>query len=42
MKNKLKQKEFKIWGLLAIVITIVWLIVVWMLFDGQKNNEEVF
>ncbi len=41
MKN-IRGKVFRLWLLVTIILTIVWMIVVWTIYDSQCSNEESF
>ena len=42
MKINIRKREFQIWGILAIAIIVVWLIVVSMLVNSKNNNKVAF
>ena len=42
MKISIREKEYTIWAVLAIIIVIVWAIVIWMLIESYSNNEKAF
>lgn len=41
MKN-IRGNIFRLWLLVTIILTIVWMIVVWTIYDSQCSNEESF
>lgn len=42
MKINMKKREFRVWGILSIVVMIVWLIIVAMIHKTHSNNKKSF
>ena len=42
MKIDMKKKEFQIWMILSILVTIVWISIVLVIFDNRNTNEKSF
>lgn len=42
MKINIREKEFKIWLVVSILIVIVWSAVIWMLLEGREDNQASF
>lgn len=39
---RIKEKEFKVWLIVSIVIVMVWASVIWMLSTSRNNNQIAF
>lgn len=42
MRKIFREKEFKIWSILAAILILIWIVVLLTINNSQNNNEKVF